>query len=117
MSASNDGSDPKGKSVETAINIAPRVLLVDDSPSDCVTTSIYLRRHDVLGIHDFLLWISMYFNMQNNLWRQYFFFKASTLNNYICFCANLKCILWHLYIYFGSETTWTVASTKLEPLY
>ena len=55
MSASNDGSDPKGKSVETAINIAPRVLLVDDSPSDCVTTSIYLRRHDVLGIHDFLL--------------------------------------------------------------
>ena len=50
MSASNDGNDPKGKSVKTAINIAPRVLLIDDSPSDCVTTSINLRRHDVLGI-------------------------------------------------------------------
>ncbi|PUZ51200.1 hypothetical protein GQ55_6G162100 [Panicum hallii var. hallii] len=49
MSASNDGNDPKGKSAETAINIAPpRVLLVDDSPSDCVTTSINLGRHDVL---------------------------------------------------------------------
>jgi hypothetical protein len=53
MSASNDGNDPKGKSAETAINIAPpRVLLVDDSPSDCVTTSINLGRHDVLGMHD-----------------------------------------------------------------
>ena len=50
MSASNDGNDPKGKSVKTDINIAPRVLLIDDSPSDCVTTSINLRRHDVLGI-------------------------------------------------------------------
>ncbi|RCV30794.1 hypothetical protein SETIT_6G124300v2 [Setaria italica] len=45
MWASNDGNDP----VETTNTIgSPRVLLVDDSPSDCLRTCVHLRRHNVL---------------------------------------------------------------------
>ncbi|CAL4998238.1 unnamed protein product [Urochloa decumbens] len=49
MSTSKDGKDPKGKSVGTVIAVTPpRVLLVEDSLSDVLTTSINLKLHNVL---------------------------------------------------------------------
>ncbi|CAO2163592.1 unnamed protein product [Urochloa humidicola] len=49
MSSSKDGNDPKGKSVGTVITVTPpRVLLVEDSLSDVLTTSFNLKRHNVL---------------------------------------------------------------------
>jgi hypothetical protein len=90
MSTSNNGNDPKGKSVMTTItNNSPWVLIVENCQVDYFVTSYLLRGHNVQGIYIYVI-MDFYFCCGKKSLKGY-------LSQTYCTCCHAKKIQKYLH--------------------